>query len=54
MKKQKTEVKKLRVDKETLLPLGSHPMKEVAGGGTWWVHWAIDGTQLRHDTTTGG
>jgi hypothetical protein len=32
MKKQKTEVKKLRIGKETLLPLGSRQMNEVAGG----------------------
>ena len=38
MKKQKTEVKKLRIDKETLLPLESRQMKEVAGGGTRFQH----------------
>lgn len=32
MKKQKIEVKKLRIDKDTLLPLGSCQMNEVAGG----------------------
>ncbi|HEV3073781.1 MAG TPA: class I lanthipeptide [Thermoanaerobaculia bacterium] len=32
MKKQKTELKKLRIDKETLLPLGSHQIKDLAGG----------------------
>jgi hypothetical protein len=39
MKKQKTEVRKLRIDKETLLPLGSRPMKEVAGGESPWFHY---------------
>jgi hypothetical protein len=32
MKKQKTELKKLRIDKETLLPLGSHQIEQLAGG----------------------
>jgi hypothetical protein len=32
MKKQKTELKKLRIDKETLLPLGSRQIEELAGG----------------------
>jgi hypothetical protein len=32
MKKQKTAVKKLRIGKETLLPLGSRQMNQVAGG----------------------
>jgi len=32
MKKQKTELKKLRIDKETLLPLGSRQIAELAGG----------------------
>jgi hypothetical protein len=32
MKKQKTEVKKLRIGKETLLPLGSRRMNQVAAG----------------------
>jgi hypothetical protein len=32
MKKQMTEVKKLRIGKETLLPLGSRPMNKVAAG----------------------
>jgi len=32
MKKQKTELRKLRIDKETLLPLGSRQIEELAGG----------------------
>jgi hypothetical protein len=32
MKKQNTELKKLRIDKETLLPLGSRQIEELAGG----------------------
>jgi hypothetical protein len=32
MKKQKTELKKLRIDKETLLPLGSHQIEDLAAG----------------------
>jgi hypothetical protein len=32
MKKQKTEVKKLRISKETLLPLGSGQMNEAMAG----------------------
>jgi hypothetical protein len=32
MKRQKTEVKMLRISKETLLPLGSRQMNAVAGG----------------------
>jgi hypothetical protein len=36
MKKQKTLVKKLRIGKETLLPLESRQMEEVAGGHTQW------------------
>ena len=32
MKKQKTELKKLRIGKETLLPLGSRQIEELAGG----------------------
>jgi len=42
MKKQKTEVKKLRIDRETLLPLGSRQMKEVAGGVTRFDHDTVD------------
>ena len=40
MKKEKTMVKKLRIDKETLLPLGPRQMDEVAGGTviTRYVH----------------
>ena len=30
MKKQKTELKKLRIDKETLLPLGSHQIEGIS------------------------
>jgi hypothetical protein len=30
--KKKTEVKRLRINKETLLPLGSPQMNEVVGG----------------------
>jgi hypothetical protein len=29
---KKTALKKLRIDKETLLPLGSHQIAELAGG----------------------
>ena len=32
MRKQKTGMKQLRIGKETLLPLGSRQMNEVAGG----------------------
>jgi hypothetical protein len=32
MKKQKTQLKKLRIDKETLLPLGSREIEALAGG----------------------
>jgi hypothetical protein len=32
MKKQMTEVKQLRMGKETLLPLRSRPMNQVAAG----------------------
>jgi hypothetical protein len=31
MKKQQTESKKLKIDKETLLPLGSRQIEELAG-----------------------
>jgi hypothetical protein len=34
MKKQKTELKKLRIDKETMLPLSSRQVEEVAVAGT--------------------
>ena len=34
MKKQKLAIKKMRINKETLLPLGSHQVVEVAGGAT--------------------
>jgi len=37
MKKQKN-VKKLRIDKETLLPLESRQMKEVVGGWSFLAH----------------
>lgn len=32
MKKQKTELKKLRIAKETLFPLGSRQIEDLAGG----------------------
>ncbi len=32
MKKQASELKKLRITKETLLPLGSRQIEELAGG----------------------
>jgi hypothetical protein len=34
MKKQKLAIKKMRIDKETLLPLGSRQVDEVAGGAS--------------------
>lgn len=37
MKKVKTEVKKLRIDAETLLPLESRQVKVVAAGHTLWL-----------------
>ena len=47
MKKQKTQVKKLRIGKETLLPLESPQMKEVAGGLTLYRH-DTDATDYVH------
>jgi hypothetical protein len=32
MKKQRTELKKLKIDRETLLPLGSRQIEKLAGG----------------------
>jgi hypothetical protein len=48
MKKQKTEVTKLRIDKETLLPLKSRQVEEVAVAGTRTIVFHIANTQYFH------
>ncbi len=48
MKKQKTPLKKLRITKETLLPLGSGQIEELAGGYPASPVFHLTGTAIIH------
>jgi hypothetical protein len=46
---KKLTVKKLRIGKETLLPLDSRQMREVAGGATAYLHIDQPGYETLYD-----